>query len=182
MGVPQIRDGVNPFLSACLNCLRRSYAHLSRRQSATPDIPRPRAIRDANWRDGRTFGVIIDTSGSMDCHTLGKALVAIASYAEAKDVPAVRVICCDASPYDMGYLTPLEIAGRLKLQGRGGTVLQPAIDQLHTTTDFPQNGPILIITDGYCEPQLRIRRNHAFLLPQGNRLPFSTPEKVFYFS
>src|SRR5207244_1459261 len=35
-----------------------SYAHPSRRQSSTPDIPRPRWVRDPFWAEGRTFGVL----------------------------------------------------------------------------------------------------------------------------
>ena len=158
---------------------RRSYARLSRRQSATPDIPRPRVVPDENHRDGRTFGVVLDTSGSMDRPTLARALGAIASYAEAKEVPAVRLVCCDAAPYDMGYLPASEIAGRVQLKGRGGTVLQPAIDLLQAAFDFPRDGPLLIITDGDCDP-LSVRHSHAFLLPPGHRLPFAHRGEVFH--
>jgi len=38
--------------------------------------------------DARTFGVVLDTSGSMDRQILGKALGAISSYAQTRDVPA----------------------------------------------------------------------------------------------
>ena len=31
--------------------------------------------------------------------------IAIASYATARDVPAARVVFCDAHPYDAGYLS-----------------------------------------------------------------------------
>ena len=47
---------------------------------------------------------MLDTSGSMDAELLGKALGAIASYATARDVPAARVVFCDAVAYDAGYL------------------------------------------------------------------------------
>jgi len=158
---------------------QRSYARLSRRQSATPDIPRPRSVPDPRWLDGRTFGVVLDTSGSMERQLLAKALGAIASYAQAKEVPAVRVIFCDAAAYDMGYMLAEDIAGRVRVIGRGGTVLQPAIDLLQTAADFPKNGPILIITDGQCD-KLSCQRPHAFLLPAGKRLPFATRAQVFY--
>lgn len=160
---------------------RRSWARLSRRQSSTPEIPRPHVAPNPALLDGRTFGVVLDTSGSMDRRTLAKALGAIASYAEAKEVPAVRVVCCDAAPYDMGYLPAGEIAGRVRVQGRGGTVLQPGIDWLENAPDFPKDGPILVITDGYCDP-LTIRREHAFLLPPGRRLPFAHRGEAFEMS
>lgn len=157
---------------------RRTYARLSRRQSATPDIPRPHVDPDSRWRDGRTFGVVLDTSGSMDKHTLAKALGSIASYAEAKEVPAVRVVCCDAAPYDLGYLPAQDIAHRVQIQGRGGTVLKPAINLLENSADFPKEGPLLIITDADCD-HLDVRRPHAYLLAPGRRLPFTPRGDVF---
>ena len=156
----------------------RSYARPSRRQSATPDIPRPRWVPAPDAEDGRTFGVVLDTSGSMDRALLAKALGAIASYSLARDVAAVRVVFCDAATYDQGYLRPEDIAGRVRVRGRGGTVLQPAIDLLETADDFPDTGPLLIITDGYCD-RLRIRREHAFLLPRERHLPFVPRGKIF---
>jgi predicted metal-dependent peptidase len=156
----------------------RSYARPSRRQSSTPDIPRPRWIPEPGAEDGRTFGVILDTSGSMDRELLAKALGAIASYSMSREVPAVRVIFCDAATYDQGYMPPEAIADRVKIKGRGGTILQPGIDLLETAEDFPKDGPLLIITDGVCD-SLRVRRSHAFLLPEGRHLPFVPMGEVF---
>lgn len=159
----------------------RSYARPSRRQSASSDIPRPRWVPAAGAEDGRTFGVILDTSGSMDRVLLAKALGTIASYSISRDVPYVRVVFCDAAAYDQGYMPPEAIAQRVKVKGRGGTLLQPGIDLLEKAEDFPKNGPLLIITDGYCEP-LRIHREHAFMIPKGRSLPFLPRGKVFRFS
>ena len=159
----------------------RSYARASRRQGSTPDIPRPGYRTWDEDLESRTFGVVVDTSGSMETKQIGYALGAIASYAVAKDVGLVRVIFCDAAAYDIGYVTPEEIAGRVEVTGRGGTCLQPGIDVLEKARDFPVDAPILIITDGYIEDFLSIRHRHAYLLPKGNRLPFRTREKVFYF-
>ena len=159
----------------------RTYARPSRRQSSTPDIPRPRYFIDDTQTEGRTFGVVIDTSGSMSAKDIGIALGAIASYADAKNVPKARVIFCDAQAYDKGYLSPEEIAGRVEVTGRGGTVLQPGINLLECAKDFPKDGPILIITDGYIESDLKIRHEHAFLIPEGKTLPFRPKGKVFYY-
>lgn len=159
----------------------RTYARPSRRQNSTPDIPRPRYCYEDIPADSRTFGVVVDTSGSMSTKQIGMALGSIASYAAAKDVPFARVVFCDAQAYDAGYLAPEDIAGRVNVKGRGGTVLQPGIDLLESAKDFPGTGPILIITDGYIEEQLHIKHEHAFLLPQGNRLPFKARGQVFYF-
>lgn len=160
---------------------RRSYVRPSRRQACTPDIPRARYIDSNMLSNGRTFGVVLDTSGSMDVHMLGKALGSIASYAVAHEVPLVRVVFCDAQSYDVGYLAPEDIAGRVRVKGRGGTTLQPGIHTLETANDFPKDGPILIITDGEIEEHFVVKHEHAFLLPKGKRLPFRAKGDVFYF-
>jgi len=116
---------------------------------------------------------VIDTSGSMGRTMLGESLGAIASYAAARDVSAVRVVSCDAAAYDHGYVAPETIADRMILRGRGGTVLQPGIDLLERARDFPVTGPILVITDGFCDAFV-VRRKHAILLPAGRPFPYAT--------
>ena len=157
----------------------RSYARPSRRQSSTPDIPRPNWVISQAALDGRTFGVVLDTSGSMDRSLLATALGAIASYSAARDVPAARVVFCDADAYDAGYMKPEDVAGTVKVKGRGGTILQPGIDLLDKADDFPENAPILIITDAYCDKVILYGREHAFLVPHGANLPFVPKGKVF---
>ncbi|MFI8003531.1 hypothetical protein [Streptomyces sp. NPDC086010] len=159
----------------------RSYARSARRQASTPDIPRAGRYFPGEETARCTFGVVLDTSGSMSSTLLGKALGAIASYAEARDVPAARVVFCDAAPYDAGYLPPAEIAGRVRVRGRGGTELQPGIELLRRADDFPPTAPVLVITDGWCDT-LRIRREHAYLIPEGARLPFAPRGPVFRLS
>lgn len=160
---------------------RRTYARPSRRQGSTPDIPRPRYVAADIPEYSRTFGVVVDTSGSMSAKNIGYALGAIASYADAKEVPYARVIFCDAKAYDAGYIAPQDIAGRVEVQGRGGTILQPGVDLLLHAKDFPKDAPLLIITDGMIESDLSVKREHAFLLTRGARLPFKAKGKVFYF-
>lgn len=158
----------------------RSYARPSRRQSATPDIPRPSWVIGQAALEGRTFGVVLDTSGSMERGLLATALGAVAGYSVARDVPGVRVVFCDAEAYDQGYMRPEDIAGTVKVKGRGGTVLQPAIDLLERAEDFPKDAPVLIITDGYCEDRFVLHgREHAYLIPWGAQLPFVPRGRVF---
>ncbi|GGX01910.1 DUF2201 family putative metallopeptidase [Streptomyces chartreusis] len=156
----------------------RTYARPSRRQASTPEIPRAGRYFPPEEIARCTFGVVLDTSGSMSAGLLGKALGAIASYAEARDVPAARVVFCDAGPYDAGYVPVTDIAGRVRVRGRGGTVLQPGIDLLLRADDFPPGAPVLVITDGWCDV-LRVRREHAYLIPPGRRLPFTPRGPVF---
>ncbi|WP_231873379.1 MULTISPECIES: hypothetical protein [Kitasatospora] len=160
----------------------RSYARPSRRQSASPDIPRAGRHHPYEETPRHTFGVLLDTSGSMDRVLLGKALGAIASYAAARDVPAARVVFCDAAPHDAGYLPVAELAGRVRVRGRGGTVLQPGVDLLARAPDFPAAAPLLVITDTYCD-HLRVpHREHAYLVPRGATLPFTPRGPVFHVS
>lgn len=115
----------------------------------------------------------------MSRNDLAKALGSIASSSISREVPLVRVVFCDAQAYDQGYMSPEEIAGRVKVKGRGGTVLQPGIELLDSALDFPKEGPILVITDGQCD-RLIVRREHAFLIPHGRHLPFMPKGRVFY--
>ncbi|CAN7687786.1 vWA domain-containing protein [Rhizobium sp. LjRoot254] len=157
---------------------KRSFMRASRRQSSAPDIPRPVWLRPEEQRKARTFGAVLDTSGSMSPRLLARALGAIASYAESRDVPYVRVMQCDAGVHDMGYVAPETLMGRVEVKGRGGTILQPAVDRLQSVDDFPRDAPFLIITDGSCDV-LTVRREHAYLMPEGCRLPFQTAAPRF---
>jgi predicted metal-dependent peptidase len=159
---------------------RRSFARASRRQSSTPDIPRAVYIKPPELMAARTFGVVLDTSGSMDKNTLARGLGAIASYALSREVPQVRVIQCDAGIHDMGYIEPESLLETVEVKGRGGTILQPAIERLESAANFPKDAPILVITDGACD-YLSCRRAHAFLLPEGGCLPFDTRSAIFHF-
>lgn len=134
-------------------------------------------------KEAHTFGVVLDTSGSMDRELLGRALGAIASYAEARDVDAVRLMLCDAAPCDRGIVAPTALRGVFAVQGRGGTVLQPAINFLLSRPDFPTAAPIMIITDGWCEEELTVPREHCFLLPRKSEnqkgIPLRTTAPIF---
>ncbi len=156
----------------------RSYAKPSRRQSGSPDIPRPHYVPRWGAEENRTFGVVLDTSGSMDRNLLARALGAIASYSLSRDVNRIRLVFCDAATYDQGYIAPEELCEHVKIKGRGGTILQPGINLLQQAEDFPKDAPLLIITDGWCD-RLSIRREHAFLIPSYSRLPFTPRGDIF---
>lgn len=158
----------------------RTYSRMSRRQSSTPDIPRPAWRMTEEQISHNIFAVLLDTSGSMDRHILAAALGTIASYSESRDIHYIRLIFCDARAYDQGIINPDDLAEAVQVKGRGGTILQPGIDFLDNDEDFPKEAPLLIITDGYCEERLNLRgRNHAYLIPYGNRLPFIPKGPVF---
>ncbi|WP_309718507.1 hypothetical protein [Armatimonas sp.] len=155
-----------------LDDYRRSFAKASRRQASTPDIPRAARYIPQEVLAACTFGVLLDTSGSMDRNLLGRSLGAIASFAEARGVPAVRLVLCDAAPYDKGFVEPSELRGQVAVQGRGGTALQPGINYLLSRPDFPATAPIMVITDGWCEEELQCPREHCFVVPRGRESDF----------
>lgn len=159
---------------------RRTYARPSRRQSVTPNIVRPSYVSPEYDKNTKTFGVILDTSESMDRNLLGKGLGAISSYANAQDVRMVRLMFCDAAPHDEGWVPIEQLANRVKVRGGGGTVLQQGVNALLASSTFPKDAPILIITDAECESDLSIDRDHAFLVPANARLPFYTKKPIFY--
>ena len=94
----------------------------------------------------------------------------------------MRLVFCDAHSYDEGFVTIESLAARVSVRGRGGTVLQPAVDLLQTRRDFPRDAPILMITHGLCEHTLQVARDHAFLLTSSGRVPFVTRKPVFRMS
>ena len=159
---------------------QRSYARASRRQSATPDIPRAVYVSPPERHAARTFGVVVDTSGSMSRALLARAFGAIASYAMSREVLFVRIVQCDAGIHDMGYVEAERLLDRVEVRGRGGTILRPAVTRLEEAADFPKSAPILIITDGQCDV-FQVRREHALLMPTGARLPFRASGPVFHF-
>jgi hypothetical protein len=63
---------------------------------------------------------------------------------------------------------------------RHGTVLMPGVELLQASAAFPKDAPVLEITDGFCD-SLTIKRDHAFLMPEGARLPFPTRQPIFHF-
>lgn len=157
----------------------RTYARMSRRQASVPDIPRPGWKVREDAKPAQTFAVLLDTSASMERHLLAAALGSIASYSEVRGAYHVRVVFCDAAAYDMGIMSPAEIAGTVKVQGRGGTKLQPGIDLLDKDVNFPKDAPLLIITDGACDRLNIYGRKHAYLIPSGCNLPFQPRGEVF---
>lgn len=155
---------------------RRSYARPSRRQASTPTIPRPGT--SPLELHSPTFGVILDTSGSMSHELLQKGLSAVVGFSERHGVKRVRFVMCDTQPYDEGYIPVEDLKKPYRIWGRGGTILQPSIDLILNAKDFPDDAPLLIITDGEIDV-LTVNREHAFLLPGDGKLPFEPQGPVF---
>lgn len=75
-------------------------------------------------------------------------------------------------------MPPEAIANRVKVRGRGGTVLQPGMDWLERADVFPPIAPRLLINGGFCDC-MHSKREHAFLLPKGRSLPFPPKGPIF---
>jgi len=158
---------------------QRSFARASRRQSSTPDIVRPGRRDNPGEKPSRVFSVLLDTSASMAADDLSRAIGAIVSYGVAHDVQAVRLIDCDARPYDRGYLEVEALTGRVEVHGRGGTTLQPGLDLLDTLDDLPRDAPVMIITDGAYEQELKTAREHCYVMAPGTYPWWRTHGPVF---
>ena len=102
---------------------------------------------------------------------IGKSAI-VEQFAEAVGLPCVSLLGSQLAPED--------IAGRVEVKGRGGTILQPGVDLLEKAKDFPKDGPILIITDGMIERTLKVRRMHAYLMQEGRKLPFENKGQSFF--
>ena len=80
-------------------------------------------------------------------------------------------------------MSPTDLRGVFPIQGRGGTVLQPAINYLLSRPDFPAGAPLMIITDGWCEEELTVPREHCFVLPRKSwkegGIPLRTTAPIF---
>ncbi len=159
----------------------RTYARPSRRRKAsTPDIPRPSYMpknRRRRWPHLRSCSRYLRIHGP---RPVGQILGAIASYSLTHDVPRVRVVFCDAATYDQGYMSPHDaLADSVKVHGRGGTVLQPAIDLLERAADFPpkmglfSSSPTVHVTASRHPPRT------CFPHPKASRLPFIPRGPVF---
>lgn len=68
-----------------------------------------------------------------------------------------------------GYQCPSGLFNAVYLIGYGG---------LEAAKDFPNDAPVLVITDGGYD-RLTLRGEHAFLMPLGMSLPFKPRGPVF---
>lgn len=70
-------------------------------------------------------------------------------------------------------MCPGDIAGSVRVRGRGGTRLQPGIDLLDKDPNFPRRAPLLIVTDGEYDVPRITGREHAYLVPRNIIFPSS---------
>lgn len=159
----------------------RTYARPSRRQSATPQIARPRYVNPDDERTQRgTFGLVVDCSPALDKLARALALGAISNYALAHNIPLIRLAVSGADVCDKQMAAAEDLAA-LAAQAlpttRRSAVLQPAAQLLEEARDFPENAPILFLTGTPCD-RVKTHRDHCFLIPEGGRLPFKTDAPV----
>ena len=156
----------------------RTYARPSRRQSSTPQIARPRYV----WPDEEnvqrsTFGLVIDSSGGIKAPMMAMVLGAISAYALSRNIAKVRIQIAGSEPVDKGMVAADEIAQDLVLAPRTSALLRPALENLERARDFADEAPILFVTSSFCD-RIQTPHTHAFLIPEGGRLPFKTDAAV----
>ena len=127
-----------------------------------------------------TFGVVLDTSGSMDRTLLGKALGAIASYADGpRRARGARRLLRRGRRTTPATCRPRRSPAGCGYAAAAAPSCSPASTCCERADDFPPSGPVLVITDGECDV-LRVRREHAFLIPHGaaSRSPPRAPSSA----
>jgi predicted metal-dependent peptidase len=112
--------------------------------------------------------VIVDTSGSMSEHELGRCLAEVGRVLLSFRTP-VTIIPCDAVAYrSLQVYTDGDLA-RLRLEGGGGTNMVAGIEAALKTR--PEPSVLLVLTDGYTPwPEQRYKTPVVFgILSQGPR-------------
>ena len=156
----------------------RTYGRASRRQSATPNIARPKYVwPDTEHMQRATFGLIVDSSGALAPEILAEAIGAIGVYALSRNIQQVRIVTSGAGLCDLGMVAADIISHEIASSPRSTPKLQPAIELLDSARDFPTEAPVLILAGMPCD-RIGTRREHAFLVRKGNRLPFQTDAAV----
>lgn len=158
---------------------KKSWVRASRRESSDPDLPKARMVPEVLEEHQKTFCVILDTSASMMRQYLGKCLGVICAYAQEQGVKTIRMVYADAQAYDVGWMDVEDMQHKVKIMGRGGTVLQNAVDIIELNKEIPKTAPILILTDSFID-EMAVKREHAYVIPKGTRLPFSSKAPIFY--
>jgi len=95
-------------------------------------------------RTGKGLNVLLDTSGSMS-GDFEKVL----SYIFQRNL-VVNLVQCDAVVQKYDKITSLKDFKELRINGLGGTELQPGIEYLKTTKELAGFN-VVVLTDGYCD-------------------------------
>ena len=159
----------------------RTYGRPSRRQSATPEIARPRYI----WPDEEVvqrgmFGLIVDASGALPQERLSEVLGAIGAYALSRNISRVRIVFSGSEVRDLGPVAADDIAGQRVSLPRTSPQVAPGVAAADGARDFPSDAPLLIVS-GMPPDRVSTNRVHAWLVPQNSRLPFHTDADVIRF-
>lgn len=156
----------------------RTYGRPSRRQSSTPEIARPRYV----WPDVEnmvkgTFGLVVDTSGTLEPRYAALALGAITTYALSRSIPSVRLILSGAELVDESQTACDDLFQRFRISERPTTAIQPAVELLDAARDFPDDAPLLLLTAVPCD-RIKTKRTHAYLIPEDGRLTYHSDAPV----
>ncbi len=159
----------------------RTYGRPSRRQSSTPEIARPRYI----WPDDEvvqrsTFGLVIDSSGALPQSRLAEVLGAIGAYALSRNITRVRLVFSGSEVRDLGAIAADDLPAQRVPLPRSTPLVGPGVQAMDESRDFPSDAPLLIVS-GMPPDRAATARTHAWLIPEGSRLPFKTEAEVIRF-
>jgi predicted metal-dependent peptidase len=98
------------------------------------------------------FGMIVDTSGSVDPPTLNVVGKMISDFNRTVEPEAITVVYCDAQVQGTETFGPGDTV-TLHAKGGGGTNMQPAFDVFNAMPEPP--ACVICITDAYFSPGLK---------------------------
>jgi hypothetical protein len=94
-------------------------------------------------------------------------------YALSRGIRFIRAVQTGAELNDQGLLIAEDLNKTVRLSERSSPTLQPALDALEADRNFDSDAPVLLLTGMPCE-RIKTRREHAFLVCEGARLPFQS--------
>jgi predicted metal-dependent peptidase len=153
---------IKAYVSTLLGTQKKvSFKKFSRKYDLMPGFHR---VKDE-------INVILDTSGSMT-----GMIEKVLSYVFYHDI-VCNIVQCDTKVHQVIKCTCPHDIQKMKVEGFGGTILQPAIDFIAERKDL-RVLPLVLLTDGYCD-SLNFDKLHSKVLAItcGTDIPLSSRNK-----
>jgi hypothetical protein len=87
------------------------------------------------------------------------------------------MILAGAEVIDEGQTACEELVQRFRTSDRSSVALQPALNLLEDSRDFPHDAPVLFLTSVPCD-RIKTQRTHAYLIPDGGRLTYHSDATI----
>jgi predicted metal-dependent peptidase len=117
-------------------------------------------------KHGAELNVVLDVSGSMS-GMVERVLSVI-----FRDGIVAHIAQCDAEVHNITHAQKRSDIQRMKLEGMGGTMLQPAVDMFKKDKDLKHLN-LVVLTDGYCDSLDLSGFKKVLLVSCGEKVPVS---------